>query len=70
MLNLDAELAENLKVYSDYTKSRAAVNYPAKMDVPMVWDRYLDTARPVGDGLSSRRPPTRPALPDYEAAGV
>ena len=45
MLNLDAELAENLKVYSDYTKSRAAVNYPAKMDVPMVWDRYLDTAR-------------------------
>lgn len=48
MLNLDAELAENLKVYSDYTKSRAAVNYPAKMDVPMVWDRYLDTARPGG----------------------
>ena len=69
MLNLDAELAENLKVYSDYTKSRAAVNYPAKMDVPMVWDRYLDTARPVGDGLSTGQAAYTPALPDYEAAG-
>lgn len=70
MLNLDAELAENLKVYSDYTKSRAAVNYPAKMDVPMVWDRYLDTARPVGDGLSTGQAAYTSALPDYEAAGV
>lgn len=28
--------------------TRAAVNYPAKMDVPLVWDLYMDTARPVG----------------------
>lgn len=63
MLNLDAELAENLKVYSDYTKSRAAVNYPAKMDVPMVWDRYLDTARPVGGRALHRQAAYTPALP-------
>lgn len=70
MLNLDAELAENLKVYSDYTKSRTAVNYPAKMDVPMVWDRYLDTARPVGDGLSTGRPRTRPPCRTMRPRGL
>ena len=47
-MNLEAELAANMKVFSDFTKTRAAVNYPAKMDVPLVWDLYMDTARPVG----------------------
>ena len=37
-MNLEAELAANLKVFSDFTKTRAAVNYPATMDVPLVWD--------------------------------
>ena len=37
-MNLEAELAANMKVFSDFTKTRAAVNYPAKMDVPLVWD--------------------------------
>lgn len=69
MLNLDAELAENLKVYADYTKSRAAVSYPAKMDVPLVWDRYLDTARPVGSELSTAQAAYTPSAPEYEAAG-
>lgn len=47
-MNLEAELAANMKVFSDFAKTRAAVNYPAKMDVPLVWDLYMDTARPVG----------------------
>lgn len=69
MLNLNAELAENLKVYSDFTKSRAAVTYPAKMDVPMVWDQYFDAARPVGSELSTAQGSHTPSAPDYEAAG-
>ena len=47
-MNLEAELAANMRVFSDFAKTRAAVNYPAKMDVPLVWDLYMDTARPVG----------------------
>lgn len=52
-MNLEAELAANMKVFSDFTKTRAAVTYPAKMDVPLVWDLYMDTARPVGQAQNA-----------------
>ena len=76
-MNLEAELAANMKVFSDFTKTRAAVNYPAKMDVPLVWDLYMDTARPVGQtqetaSITAANGQSTPAAPErsgyYEAA--
>ncbi|MEM1484357.1 hypothetical protein V6615_05690 [Oscillospiraceae bacterium PP1C4] len=64
MYNLSADLAKNLQVYTDFINTRAAVNYPAKMDVPMVWDMYMDTAKPVGEGLSA------PIRQDYAPAPI
>lgn len=51
MYNLSAELAEHLKVFSEFINSRASVHSPEKMEVPMVWDMYMDTTRPVGTEL-------------------
>ena len=50
--NLSAQLAENLQLYRTYMADRTAVQYPDKPEVPLVWDQYLDTQRPVGDDLS------------------
>ena len=48
MVNLSAELERNLEVYNRYYQSRAAVDSPGKVDVPMVGDSYMDTEKPVG----------------------
>lgn len=48
MYNLTAELAKNLEVYHRYYQSRASVESPKKLDVPMVQDLYMDTEKPVG----------------------
>lgn len=53
MYNLQAELAENLKVYEEFFENRSAVEYPQKMDTPMVWDTYMDTQPPVGQTLDT-----------------
>lgn len=51
MYNLAAELAQNLDIYNRYYQSRASVESPKKIDVPMVQDQYMDTEKPVGSGL-------------------
>lgn len=52
MRNINAELADHLQDYADFIKTRASVNYPEKMDVPIVWDSYFDSSSPVGAGTA------------------
>lgn len=53
MYNLSAELAKNLETYSTFISSRAGVPTPMKIEVPKVWDLYMDTTRPVGTPLAA-----------------
>lgn len=34
--------------FTEFSKTRASVTYPPKMDVPFVWDLYMDTEPPLG----------------------
>ncbi|MBC8585332.1 hypothetical protein [Youxingia wuxianensis] len=61
MFNIQADLEKNLQVYREFTQSRSSVNTPAKVDVPMVWDMYMDTQTPVGAPLQAP-PQTQPDL--------
>ena len=53
--NLSADLAKNLQVYSEFISNRSAVESPRKLDVPLVWDLYMDTTQPVGTALEAYR---------------
>ena len=68
--NLSAELRDNLEVYRKFAESRSSVSYPDKPDVPLVWDLYMDTQRPVGSDLAAETRQAGPAAPiDYAPAG-
>ena len=58
--NLSADLAKNLQVYSEFISNRSAVESPRKLDVPLVWDLYMDTTQPVGTALEAYRQEERP----------
>lgn len=47
MHNIAESLSQNLEIYERFENSRASVSYPAKMDVPLVWEQYLDSTAPV-----------------------
>ena len=61
MVNLSAELAQNLEVYNRYYQSRAAVETPNKLDVPMVGDSYMDTEKPVGTDSARKTEQAEPS---------
>ena len=44
--NVSAALAEHLDVWKRFAQSRASVQYPQKMEVPLVWENYTQTAAP------------------------
>lgn len=52
--NLEAQLADNLDFYRQFTQSRSSVSYPEKSQVPLVWDLYLGGA---GQGAGELAPP-------------
>lgn len=60
MVNLSAELARNLEVYNRYYQTRAAVETPNKLDVPMVSDSYMDDEKPVGTDRARETEPAEP----------
>lgn len=57
MFNIQAELSGNLRVYDRFFQNRSAVNPPQKPMIPLVWDLYMDTEKPLGEaGPASSTP--------------
>lgn len=44
------DISEVYSGFAEFSKTRASVTYPPKMDVPLVWDLYMDTESPLGMG--------------------